>query len=112
MSRPVIGLVEKIIIRGKKSKAVIARIDTGAEGSAIDSNLAAQLHLGPVVRTKRIRSTHGTALRPVIMGEIVIAGRIMKNAFTIADRARMRYKVLIGQDILCRNRFLIDPSKK
>ncbi len=112
MEKTVIGLTERISVRGKKSKQVIARIDTGAEISAIDSQLAAELHLGPVIRTKRIKSTHGETIRPVVEGEIILADKVIRNMFTIADRARMKYKVLIGQDVLSGNGFLIDPSKK
>ena len=48
----VIGLAEKVSVhypRGKKR--VIAKIDTGATKSSIDSNLAAELKLGPVIKS-------------------------------------------------------------
>jgi hypothetical protein len=112
MTKTIIGLTERILVRGMKSKRLVARIDTGAESSAIDSKLAAELSLGPVIKTKRIKSTHGETIRPVVVGEIVLAGKMIRNAFTIADRNHMKYKVLIGQDILCRNGFMIDPTKK
>ena len=35
----------------------------------------------------------------------------MKSEFTIADRTHMKYKILVGQNIL-KEGFLVDPMKK
>jgi len=108
----IIGLVEKVNIYHKKGKKpIMAKIDTGATKSSMDSKLAAELQLGPVIKTKLIKSAHGNRLRPVIEGEIELAGKKIKTEFTLADRLHMKYHVLIGQNIL-KQRFLIDPSKK
>jgi len=112
-SRKIIGLTEKLFVIGMGGKKrILARIDTGASLSAIDSNLAASLNLGPIVKTKRIKSTHGAALRPVIKAKVIIAGKMIVADFTLADRAQMKYQMLIGQNVLCENNFLIDPNKK
>jgi len=108
----IIGLIEKVRIFGKnKEKALLAKIDTGATKSSMDSRLAAQLQLGPVIKTKLVKSAHGNKLRPVIESEIEIANKRMKTEFTLADRTHMKYHVLIGQNIL-KDGFLIDPSRK
>jgi hypothetical protein len=110
--RTIIGLVEKIKILHKKGKkSIMAKIDTGATKSSMDSRLAAQLQLGPVIKTKLIKSAHGNKLRPVIEAKIELAGKTMKSEFTLADRLHMKYHVLIGQNILKYN-YLIDPCKK
>ena len=107
----VIGLAEKVNIdysNGKK--AVIAKIDTGATKSSIDTNLAAELRLGPVIKSKLVKSAHGSKLRPIIEASIELAGKRIKSEFTLADRAHMKYRILIGQNIL-KDGFLIDPTK-
>lgn len=107
----VIGLAEKVNIQhhnGKKD--VIAKIDTGATKSSIDTNLAAELELGPVIKSKLVKSAHGSKLRPIIEASIELAGKKIKSEFTLADRAHMRYRILIGQNIL-KDGFLIDPTK-
>lgn len=107
----VIGLAEKVSVRydnGRKS--VIAKIDTGATKSSIDTNLAAELRLGPVIKSKLVKSAHGSKLRPIIEAEIELAGKKIKSEFTLADRAHMKYRILIGQNIL-KDGFLIDPTK-
>jgi len=108
----IIGLAEKIKIKGPDvSKEVDAKIDTGATKSSIDSKLSAELKLGPIVMTKLVKSAHGNTLRPIIDVDLEIAGKKLKSQFTVANREHMKYRVLIGQNIL-KNKFLIDPSKE
>jgi hypothetical protein len=111
--KTIIGLIEKIEVIGKKRKKIelLARIDTGATKSSIDKKIAMELELGPVIKTKLIKSAHGHSFRPVINVNIVMEGKKMRGEFSLADRKHMKYKVLLGQNIL-RNGFLIDPMKK
>ncbi|MBD3314022.1 hypothetical protein GF345_06270 [Candidatus Woesearchaeota archaeon] len=110
--RTVVGLNERITVYGPKGrKEVVARIDTGATKSSIDVKLAAELRLGPILRSKMVKSASGNTLRPVIETEISIANKRIKSEFTLADRSHMKYSVLIGQNILKDNRFLVDPTK-
>ena len=107
----VIGLAEKVAIQyDNGSKNVIAKIDTGATKSSIDTNLAAELKLGPVIKSKLVKSAHGSKLRPIIEATIELAGKKIKSEFTLADRAHMKYRILVGQNIL-KDGFLIDPTK-
>ena len=109
--KTIIGLTEEIIMKGPtKKRKMIARIDSGATISSVDARLAAELGLGPVVQTKLVKSAHGNKLRPVVEARINIAGKNLKAKFTIADRDHMKYKALIGQNILKKG-FLIDPNK-
>lgn len=110
--RIIIGLIEKVKIINKKGhRTLMAKVDSGATKSSMDSKLAADLQLGPVIKTTLVKSAHGNKLRPVIEGRIELAGKSMKTEFTLADRIHMKYHVLIGQNILKKG-FLIDPSKK
>ncbi len=112
MAKTIIGLTEFVKLHAdKKKKRVKARIDTGATRSSMDIQLAKDLHLGPILRRKKVRSAHGTMMRPIIECKIELAGICMTTEFTLADRSHMKYKVLIGQNSLQKH-FLIDPSKK
>ena len=107
----VIGPVEEINIVGLNKQGVFAsRVDTGATSSSIDAKIVADLKLGPVVSVKTVRNAHGETLRPVVEAEISIKGKKMKTTFTVADRTKMKYKVLIGRNIL-KEGFLIDVNK-
>ncbi|MBI2646978.1 ATP-dependent zinc protease [Candidatus Woesearchaeota archaeon] len=110
-NKVVIGLTEKVdIIHPSGKKRVIAKIDTGATKSSIDANLAAELKLGPVIKSKLVKSAHGSKLRPIIEATIELASKKIGSEFTLADRAHMKYRILIGQNIL-KDGFLIDPNK-
>jgi len=110
--RTILGLTEKISVYGPKEKEqVVARIDTGATASSIDLKLSAKLGLGPITRTKVVKSASGSKLRPMIRVRVNIGGEEMEEDFSIADREHMTYSVLIGQNILKKGKFLIDPCK-
>lgn len=109
--KTVIGLAEKVSIsHGGGKKIVIAKIDTGATKSSLDTSLAAELKLGPVIKSKLVKSAHGSKLRPIIEAKIELAGKKIKSEFTLADRAHMKYRILIGQNIL-KDGFLINPNR-
>lgn len=109
--RTIIGMIEEIEVNGNgEVERLQARIDTGATKSSIDYQLASKLKLGPVIESRLVKSAHGSKLRPVIQATITMRGRTITEKFTLADREHMKYKVLIGQNIL-KEGFLIDPSK-
>ncbi len=111
MHKRTIGLTTRVMIFGKRGrKEVIARVDTGATKSSIDKALAKELDLGQAFKHTKVKSAHGVTYRPVVTAEISIAGEIMQAEFTIADREHMKYRILIGQNILKKG-FLIDATK-
>jgi len=107
----VLGLYEKVTLHGKKKKVrIVARVDTGATRSSVDIKLAKELGLGTIVKHVMVKQTYGRHRRPVVRVTIKISGRELRGEFTLADRSHMKYRALIGQNILKRG-FLIDPSK-
>jgi len=111
--KTVIGCIEKVTVYGPKGKkkSVTARIDTGASTNSIDTELAAELNLGPIIKTTHIRSALGVSTRPVVEVIISIAGKKIKSHFTLANRTHMNYSVLVGRNLL-KHGFVVDPSKK
>mgnify|MGYP001579175194 CR=1 FL=1 len=107
--REVVGLVEKVKIEGKE---VLAKIDTGANRSSIDINLAAELKLGPIIAVRDYTNVHGSTTRPVLKAKLEIKSRKFNGIFNIVDRKRLKYKVLLGDSILKKGKFIIDPLKK
>jgi hypothetical protein len=112
MHKITVGLVErvKIIDQAGHMHELLAKIDTGADTSSIDSRLAQSLVFPPVLKTKRVVSSHGKTTRPVVKMTVVVAGRTLTEHFTVIDRGHMQYRILIGTNIL-KQGFLIDPSK-
>ena len=105
--KTIVGLTEKVKINGHE---VTAKIDTGSSRSSIDMDLASKLRLGPIVKKSVVVSAHGRSVRPVIKVKLEVGGRKFNVFFNVIHRGHMRYKVLLGNNILKR-RFLIDPSK-
>jgi len=112
-TKTIIGLVEPVKITGPsgKSRTVLARIDTGATKSSIDVRLAALLELGPILKTKIVKSASGKGRRAVVEAKLAIADKESKIEFTLADRSDMKYHILLGQNIVSKG-FLIDPGKE
>ncbi|MCA9478245.1 MAG: ATP-dependent zinc protease [Nanoarchaeota archaeon] len=111
--RAVIGFLEWVHCKAKNGKDIVvkARIDSGATKSSIDQELVKTLGWGPVLGEKRIRNAHGFSTRHIVDGHIMLSGKDILEHFTIADRAHMRFPILIGRNVLRRG-FLIDPNKK
>ena len=110
--RVVLGLTEKVTLIGKeKEEQVIARIDSGATSSSIDMGLAARLKLSIGTKTKIVKSASGVKKRPIIKAKLKLDGSIIEEEFTLADRSHMTYPILVGQNILKKGNFLIDPNK-
>ena len=112
MERVILGLTESVTIIGtKEEKQVIARIDTGATASSIDSSLAKELGFEAIEKFKIVKSASGTKRRPMALVKIRLDGSVLEDEFTLADRSHMTYPVLIGQNILKKGNFLVDPNK-
>ncbi|MCZ4495520.1 MAG: ribosomal protein modification protein RimK [Thermoleophilia bacterium] len=63
------------------------------------------------VGTKIVRSSNGEEQeRHVVETDLVIAGRTIRTAFTLADREAMNYPVLLGRRLL-RGNFLVDVAR-
>lgn len=108
----IIGITEKVILIGTKGKKeVMAKIDTGASKSSIDEKLAEELGMTDNVGAVLVKTAHGNRRRPVIKEILKIKGRVMHVKFTVADRKHMKYRVLIGMNVLKKD-FLIDPTRK
>ena len=113
-NRIVLGFIEnvEIVSELKPNKTLQARIDTGAQKSSIDQALAKELDLGPVIKEKIIKQSTGSEMRPIIKVTTIIHGKEISGLFTIADRSNMKYPILIGQNLLKKGGFLIDPQKQ
>tara|TARA_Y100000034_G_C6635281_1_gene277513 strand:- start:110 stop:466 length:357 start_codon:yes stop_codon:yes gene_type:complete len=113
-NRPILGLTEKVTIIGNngKEEKLIARIDTGATSSSVDTRIAEMLELGPVIREKTVKSASGITKRPIVVVKVKVDGTTLEEEFTLADRTHMTYPALLGQNILKKGQFLIDPLRR
>ena len=112
-NKTILGLIEqvKIITKNNEELTLDARIDTGAQNSSIDISLAEELKLGPVVKEKIIKQSMGSEKRKVIKISVKIKDKKISGLFTLSNRSKMKYSILIGQNLLKKGDFLIDPNK-
>ena len=108
------GLIEPVEIIGKKTISSMAKIDTGAARSCIDEKLAIEVGLGTLIKFVNVKSaTTGKAShvrRPVFRAKIRIKGKKIPVEVSVANRGNLKYKVLIGRDIIHSN-FIVDVEK-
>ena len=112
--RVMLGLVEKVVLIGDNgsSKELVGRIDTGATVSSIDLDLANKMNLKRIDKFKIVKSASGIEKRPLVIAKIKVGGQMIEEKFNLADRSHMTYQVLIGQNILKKGDFLVDPKKE
>lgn len=128
----IIGRTSKVSIPYDGIKNIPAKIDTGADASSIwatDINISddgsltfvlfgegSEYFSGKKHSTKSysaavIRSAHGTLqVRYRVELVVDIAGRRVRGRFTLADRSKNTYPILIGCRLL-NNKFLVDVSR-
>lgn len=130
-SKSVIGIVEHVSI-GRRATDVPAKIDTGADSSAIwATNIrvdrkgilrfslfgeGSQYYNGKVFKrtdfsVSKVKSSNGVSeIRYQTHFTVTIAGRRVRALFNLSDRSRNTYKILIGRRTIS-NKFVVDVAK-
>ena len=93
-----VKLFEKVIIKGQtgRQKKYVAKMDTGADRTAVDYSVAAAIRLGPIVGETKVNGER----RPLVKATIKIKDKIYDKVICLANRAGKKNKILIGCDIL------------
>lgn len=127
---PIIGGVERVYLDGIKTP-FHARIDTGAETSSVDvqniipferdgekwvsfeivnrTNGEKNAFEKPVKRKLIIKRTGEKERRYVVKLKVKMGKNFINSDFSLNDRSRFDYQVLIGRDILT-GRYIVDTS--
>ncbi|WP_117595022.1 putative ATP-dependent zinc protease [Haloprofundus halophilus] len=100
---PMIGYIEDVVVSGTSgSTQALAKSDTGATRTSIDTSLAAEIGAGPIKSMTRVKSgsmKRGKA-RPVVDLVIGIGGNQHTVTASVEDRSHMDFPLLLGRDIL------------
>jgi alpha-L-glutamate ligase-like protein len=102
LGRKTINVFEKVMIMGLNGEKleVDAKIDTGADFSSLDVVIAEKLGLldqENVIGIQTIRNSVGSRKRQTVGISFIVGGKKMKTQVTIADRSKLKYKMLIGK---------------
>jgi|AntDeeMetagen285_2_1112576.scaffolds.fasta_scaffold00455_7 RimK family alpha-L-glutamate ligase len=109
----VVGYTEEVVVHGTQgSKTVLAKSDTGATRTSIDTGLAAEIGAGPIKSTMKVRSgsVKSGKTRPVVDLVVGVGGRQHTVTASVEDRSHMDYPLLLGRDIL--GNYQVDVSKR
>jgi len=99
----VIGYIEEVVAMGTRGqKTVLAKSDTGATRTSIDSRLAAEIGTGPIKDIVKVKSgsVKSGVSRPVVDLVVGIGGHQHTVTASVEDRSHMEYPLLLGRDIL------------
>ncbi|MFB6114018.1 MAG: RimK/LysX family protein [Halodesulfurarchaeum sp.] len=99
----VLGYTTQIRINGRDGgERAVAKSDTGARRTSVDTDLAGRIGAGPLVGTTQVRSGTGsdTETRPLVDVDLRLNGRWRTVTASITDRSEMTYPVLLGRDVL------------
>jgi D-alanine-D-alanine ligase-like ATP-grasp enzyme len=126
-----IGRSEYVSFPVQNLNKIPARIDTGAAVSAIDSsdvsekdgmlsfklfNKDSEFYTGEIISTSEFKtrvvwtSTGEVEKRFMVKLPIIIKRRKMTASFTLANRSKQSYPVLVGRNIL-KSKFVVDISR-
>lgn len=102
LGRKSVGIFEKVTIHGYNGvvREVEAKIDTGADTSSIDRQLAVELGLldpDNFLYETHFESALGKRTREVVGVRFVLAGKKLKTRVSVADRSRVNKKMLVGR---------------
>jgi len=114
--KKVLGVIEEVeLLPPKESKEkspikILAKVDTGAWRSAIAYELAQKLGIEETGEKQWVRSSLGEEIRMIVPLSFILKGERIDTHVFLADRSKMRYKMIIGRRDL--KNFIIDPSKR
>jgi len=97
----VLGYTTRVRVAGRNGvEAAVAKSDTGAERTSVDTDLAGHIGAGPVVGTTQVRSGVGSEARPLVEIDLRVNGGWRSVTASITDRSGMSHAVLLGRDVL------------
>lgn len=99
----VLGYTTEIDVGGEDGvTTVVAKSDTGAKRTSVDTEVAAAVGAGPLVGTTTVRSgsTRATETRGLVEVNLRIGGTWRIVTASVTDRSGMSHPVLLGRDVL------------
>jgi hypothetical protein len=130
MGKKIIGRLEKISILDLELFDLDAKVDTGADSSAlhcdqvvVDDSMVSftlldEVHEAynnkrfslPIYKIKKVKSSNGELqIRPSIKVSVEFYGKQYKSVISLTDRKDMKFPMLIGRRFL-KDKFLVDVA--
>jgi RimK family alpha-L-glutamate ligase len=109
----VLGYTVRATVSGTNDVvATVAKSDTGARRTSIDTELAGRVGAGPMVGTTDVRSSGpvDAETRPLVDVDLRVNGDWRTVRVSVTDRSGMQYPVLLGRDVL--EAYRLDISRR
>lgn len=111
-----LNLVEKIKIGGALGEVRIeAKVDTGSKRTSVDKALAEHLGISPIPK-KRVKVLSSFASSPrerrLARARVELRGKSRLVTVSLENRAHMRYKIIIGMDIIKHYKLIFIPREE
>jgi len=109
----VVGYTEEVLVSGTSgTERVVAKSDTGASRTSVDTKLAAKIGAGPIKSMTKVKSGSLKAgkARPVVDVVVGIGGDRHTVAASLEDRSHMDFPLLLGRDIL--QHYQVDVTRR
>ncbi|MFB6155948.1 MAG: RimK/LysX family protein [Haloferacaceae archaeon] len=106
-----IGATETVTLEGRDgAEQVVAKVDTGADRTSVDVEVAAAIGAGPITEYATVRSASRdrSTTRPLVDVYLSLGGRWESVTASVEDRSHMNYPVILGKDVLSGYRIDID----
>lgn len=111
--RTVLGAEEVVVVaplEGGPEVEVVAKVDTGADRTSIDDDLAEELGLDlEGAETVRVRSSLGVGERPLVTIRLQLAGRTLESEVSVQEREELSTRMILGRNDI--GGFLVDVTK-
>lgn len=112
--RNIIQNYEDVVVHGINgtSKIVRAKVDTGANRTSIDTEIATELGLltqENILEKKTFYSGLGEQERNIVKCDFEIAGNKISSEVSVSDRSHMTHKMIIGRRDI--HNYLVQPSE-
>jgi len=109
----VLGYTNHVEVSGTDgAESCVAKADTGARRTSIDTELAGRVGAGPLVGTTQVRraASRESETRPLVDIRLRIDDRWRTVTASITDRQSMTHPVLLGRDVL--EEYTLDISRR
>jgi alpha-L-glutamate ligase-like protein len=91
-------VIEPITIKFQgQTKTLLAKLDTGAYRSSIDSVLVKELNLPKTSKKVYVKSASGQHYRPTVTVSFTLAGKKVNTVASVVDRSHLKYQMIIGR---------------
>jgi RimK family alpha-L-glutamate ligase len=98
-----VGYTERVTVSGTDGmETLVAKADTGAKRTSLDTTVAAAIGAGPITGTTQVRSgtSPSSQTRPLVEIAVRLGMHWQSVTASVDDRNHMSYPVLLGRDLL------------